>query len=100
MFEKIPPIKYKNKLNIQFDHKCDAFVSAMDTKNPFTDDNIEDLTYQDSENDNNWPNLTENELQNAISLFNPKKLCGPDAINFTIIQKSFQPFFNFFLFIH
>ena len=35
----------------------------MYTKNPFTDDNIEDLTNQDSENDNNWPNLTENELK-------------------------------------
>ena len=55
MFEKIPPIQYENKLNVQFDHKCDTFVSAMYTKNPFTDDNIEDLTNQDSENDNNWP---------------------------------------------
>ena len=100
MFEKIPPIKYENKLNVQFDHKCDAFVSAMYTKNPFTDDNIEDLTNQDSENDNNWPNLTENELQNAISLFNPKKSCGPDAINFTIIQKSFQPLKNVFFTIY
>ena len=81
-------------------HKCDAFVSAMYTKNPFTDDNIEDLTNQDSENDNNWPNLTENELQNAISLFNPKKSCGPDAINFTIIQKSFQPLKNVFFTIY
>ena len=44
MFEKIPPIQYENKLNVLFDHKCDAFVSAMYTKNPFTDDNIEDLT--------------------------------------------------------
>ena len=99
-FEKIPPIQYENKLNVQFDHKCDAFVSAMYTKNPFTDDNIEDLTNQDSENDNNWPNLTENELQNAISLFNPKKSCGPDAINFTIIQKSFQPLKNVFFTIY
>ena len=56
MFEKIPPIQYENKLNVQFDHKCDAFVSAMYTKNPLTDDNIEDLTNQDSDNDNNWPN--------------------------------------------
>ena len=60
MFEKIPPIQYENKLNVQFDHKYDAFVSAMYTKNSFTDDNIEDLTNPDSENDNNWPNLTEN----------------------------------------
>ena len=35
-------------------------------------------------------------MQNAISLFNPKKSCGPDAINFTIIQKSFQPLKNVF----
>ena len=72
----------------------------MYTKNPFTYDNIEDLTNQYSENDNNWPNLTENELQNAISLFNPKKSCGPDAINFTIVQKSFQPLKNVFLTIY
>ena len=26
-------------------------------------------------------------MKNAISLFNPKKVCGPDAINFTIVQK-------------
>ena len=56
MFEKIAPIQYENKLNVQFDYKCDEFVSAMYTRNPFTDDNIEDLTNQDSENDNNWPN--------------------------------------------
>ena len=90
MFEKIQPSQYENKLNVQFDHKCDAFVSAMYTKNPFTDDNIEDLTNQDSENDNNWPNLTENELQNTISFFNLKKSCGPDAINFTIVQNRFN----------
>ena len=41
-------------------------------------------------------NLTENELQNAISLFNPKKACGPDAINFTIVQKSVQSLKNVF----
>ena len=47
----------------------------MYTKNPFIDDNLEDLSNQDSENDDNWPDLTENELKNAISLFNPKKTC-------------------------
>ena len=43
----------------------------MYTKNPFIDDNEEDSSNQDSENDVNWPDLTENELKNAISLFNP-----------------------------
>ena len=85
IFEKIPPILHENKLNLQFDDKCDAFVSGMYTKNPFIDDNEDDLSNQDSENDDNWPDLTENELKNAISLFNPKKACGPDAINFTIV---------------
>ena len=87
MFEKITPILHENKLNVQFDDKCDAFVSALYSKNPFIDDNVEDLSNQDRENDDNWPDLTENELKNAISLFNPKKVCGPDAINFTIVQK-------------
>ena len=67
IFEKIPPILDENKLNVQFDDKCDAFVSAMYTKNPFIDDNVEDLSIQDNENDDNWPDLTENELKNAIS---------------------------------
>ena len=39
-------------------------------------------------------------MQNATSLFNPKKSCGPDAINFTIIQKSFQPLKNVFFTIY
>ena len=72
----------------------------MYTKNPFIDDNVEDLPNQDSENDDNWPDLTENELQNAINLFNPKKACGPDAINFTIVQKSFQSLKNVFFMIY
>ena len=63
IFEKIPPILNKNKLNVQFDDKCDAFVSAMYTKNPFIDDNVEDLSNKDSENDDNWPDLSENELK-------------------------------------
>ena len=66
-------------------------------KNPFIDDNMEDLSNQDRENDDNWPDLTENELKNAISLFNPKKACGPDAIKFTIVQKSFQSLINVFM---
>ena len=71
IFEKIPPILHENKLNVQFDDKCDAFVSAMYTKNTFIDDNVEDLPNEDSENDDNWSDFTENELQNAINLFNP-----------------------------
>ena len=59
-------------------------------KNPFVDDNVEDLSNQDSENDDNWSDLTENELKNAINIFNPKKASGPDEINFSIVQKSFQ----------
>ena len=98
--EKIPPIQYENKLNVQFDDKCDAFVAAIYTKNLIIDDNVEDLSNQDNEDDNNWPDLTENELQNAISLFNPKKACGPDAINFTIVQKSFQSLKNVFFMIY
>ena len=43
MFEKIPPILHENKQNVQFDDKCDAFVSAMYTRNPFIDDNVEDF---------------------------------------------------------
>ena len=72
----------------------------MYNKNPFIDDNVEHLPNQDGENDDNWPDLTENELQNAINLFNPKKACGPDAINFTIVQKSFQSLKNVFLMIY
>ena len=49
IFEKIPPILHENKLNVQFDYKCDASVSAMYTKNLFIDDNLEDLSNQDSE---------------------------------------------------
>ena len=33
-------------------------------------------------------------------LFNPKKACGPDAINFTIVQKSFQSLKNVFFMIY
>ena len=75
-------------------------MSAMYTKNPFIDDNEEDLSNQDSENDDDWPDLTENELKNAISLFNLKKASGPDAINFTIVQKSFQSLKNVFFMIY
>ena len=100
IFEKIPPILHENKLNVQFDDKCDAFVSAMYTKNPFIDDNDEDLSNQDSENDDNWTDLTENDMKNTISLFNPKKACGPDAINFSIVQKSFQSLKNVFFMIY
>ena len=100
IFEKIPPILHENNLNFQFDDKCDAFVSAMYTKNTFIDDNEEDLSNQDSEYDDNWLDLTENKLENAISLFNAKKACGPDAINFTIVQKSFQSLKNVFFMIY
>ena len=75
-------------------------MSAMYNKNPFIDDNVEDLQNQDSEKDDNWPDLTENELQNAINIFNLKKACGPDAINFTIVQKSFQSLKNVFFMIY
>ena len=44
--------------------------------------------------------MTENELQNAISLFNPKKSCGPDAVNFTIVQKTFQLLKKIFFMIY
>ena len=90
----------KTTLNFQFDDKCDAFVSAMYTKNPFVDDNVEDLPNQDSENDDNWSDLTENELKNAINIFNPKKASGPDEINFSIVQKSFQSLKNVFFMIY
>ena len=33
-------------------------------------------------------------------MFNPKKACGPDAINFTIVQKSFQSLKNVFFMIY
>ena len=75
-------------------------MPAIYTKNPFIDDNVEDLSNQDSENDDNWLDLNENELKNAISLFDPKKACGPDAINFIIVQKSFQSFKNVFFMIY
>ena len=99
IFEKIPPIQCKNKLNFQFDDKCDAFVAAMYTKNPFIDDNVEDLSNQNNEDNDIWPDLTENKVQKAISLFNPKKACGSDAINFTIVQKSFRSVKNVFFMI-
>ena len=44
--------------------------------------------------------MTENELQKAISLFNPKKACGTDAVSFTIVQKSFQSLKNVFFMIY
>ena len=100
MFEKIPPIQYENKLNFQFDDQYDAFVAAMYTKNPFKDDNFKDLSNQANEDDYILPDLAENERQNAISLFNPKKECGPDAVNFTIVQKWFQSLKNLFFMIY
>ena len=94
IFEKIPPNLHEKQAKFQFDDKCDSFVSALYIKNTFIDHDKEDLSNQDSENYDDWPDLTENELKNATSLFNPKKVCGPDAINFTIVQKSFQSLKN------
>ena len=42
-------------------------------KKQFIDDNVEDLSNKDNEDDDIWPDSTENELQKAISLFNSKK---------------------------
>ena len=72
----------------------------MYTKNLFIDDNFEDLSNQDCENDDNWPDLTDNVLKNSINLFNPKKACGPDAINFSIVQKLFQSLKKVFFMIY
>ena len=90
IFEKIPPILHENMLNVQFNDKSDPFLSAIYTNNPFIDNNVEDLLNQDSENDDNWPDLTENELNNAINLFITNRACGPDAINFTIVKNRFN----------
>ena len=62
----------------------------MFTKNPIIDDNFENLSNQDNKDYDIWPDLTKNELKNAISLFNPKVTCGSDLVNFTIVQKNFQ----------
>ena len=86
-FDKIPSISYQNKTHVNFEEKCDAFIHVYYSNQiPNTDGFIFDI----HENQLLWKSLAETELKTVINSFNGKKICEPDEINFTIIQKIYK----------
>ena len=54
-----------------------------------SDNHIKNLSISHSNLNENWPDLTEKELENAIFSSSTKSAAGPDKIGFLILQKAY-----------
>ena len=69
---------------ISFDQKCQAFMSVLFQKPPSS----EDICWSDyQESDWNWPEISPQEIKEAIFTSPAEKAAGPRGISFLIIQK-------------
>ena len=89
-YDKISSIVYQNKLHVNFEEKCENFTHAYYSNQIQNVENNFDFKSNMETNHLPWERLTEDELKEIINSFNGKKACGPDGINFIIIQKTFK----------
>ena len=93
---------HDDKLHVNFEDKCDAFISVMYPKQSFND--VESVDHSTDEiqdgNQYEWPEIIENEIHTAIFTFNSKKACEPDGINFLIIQRAYKITHKLFLMLY
>ena len=98
--EKTPIICYNNQKATSFTEKCEVFLEALFPPQSISN-NIANIaapikivnnnyTYIDDSYENQWPELTEKELESAIFSSSSKKAPGPDRIGFLIIQKAYS----------
>ena len=85
--ERLPILEHGDKKAITFQEKCDAFMSVLFQKPP-SSENISWADYQEN-SQWTWPEVTKDEVQQAIFTSSTTKAAGPDGIGFLILQKLF-----------
>lgn len=85
MIEKLTPIKYDDKLHVSFSDKSNALIQATYPQRPMDDDRLNENWKENTSTSWDWPDITCEEIKNAIFTSNPCKACGRDGINFQII---------------
>ena len=90
LMQKIPPIQASNgELCQDFNKKCETFIKAMYPKPPEISQNTLTQGKQASQPEQ-WQELSNNEVKQAINTSLPKKASGPDEISFAIIQEAYK----------
>ena len=91
--EKTSIIQYNNNSATDFTEKCEVFLTALFSAASAASDNSDNKHINNlllsSNFDENWPDLTEKELENAIFSSSTKSAVGSDKIDFLIIQKAY-----------
>src|SRR6266511_4497005 len=92
--EKLSIITYSDRNNerkdaITFNQKCDAFLIILFYPPPASEP-PDWSNYIEKEWD--WPEISTDEIKEAIFFNSVKKAPGPDQISFSIIQKAYTAF--------
>ena len=85
--EKLSSIMHDNKMHVDFSNKCDVFIKAVYLKFTLNEKNEDSNTWNEN---TDWSKITTNKIANTINSFNLKKTCGPNGLNFHIIQKIYK----------
>ena len=92
--EKLPSINHNEKICIDFDQKCNAFIDAMFPSSSKVQKNSTDhfITYKFSVEKwmSSWSILIESEISSVIFTSAFKKISKPNNLIFLIIQKAYK----------
>ncbi len=100
--KKLSSIQYKDKTNIEFEDKCNAFIETMYSISSNIENTSDETDIRLNLNSKSfkWFDLIESKLQKAIFTFLLNKASKSNQLTFLIVQKTYKSISDIFFMLY